>query len=101
MGTPWCCAEYEMLPIVARISAEIGPRVSDVVAENVLFEVRLGVRRVDPARPIEAGEQRVVRVRASAIHTGVAASAGNAVGLKRCDSVDKLAEAVDYDCAHR
>ena len=90
----------ELLPVVDRIGAKVWPRVSDVIAENVLLEIGFPVRRLITTEAIETREERFVRVRASTIDASVATAAGDRIRLCWRHAVDELAEAVDYDRAH-
>ena len=90
----------ELLPIVDRIGPEVRPRVANVVAENVLLEIRFCVRRMHSAQSIEAREQRILCIGAAAIHARITTSARDGVRLRRCHTIDELAERVDYDGPH-
>ena len=91
---------HELLPIVHGISAQVRTRVPDEVAKNVLLELCLRVRWVRAPQPVQTREQWLGGVRAAAIDTGVATTAGDSVRLGRSHPVHKLAKAVNHDRAH-
>lgn len=87
----------EVLPVVHRLGPEMRARVADEVPEDVLLEIRFGMRRAHAAKPSEAGKQRVLRIRAASIDARVAPAARDRIRLRGRCSIDQLAEAVnDY-----
>jgi hypothetical protein len=86
---------HQQLPLVARLRAQEGPGVADEVAQDVLLQVRLGVRRARAAQPVQAGEQRPLRRPRAAVHRGVADPPAHRVVLPRRHQVEQLAQAVD------
>src|SRR4051812_4756377 len=68
------------------------PRIACEVAEDVLLQSRLRVRRLHAAKPVEAREQRARGVSRTVVDAGVATPAGGGVRPLRCHTVDELAE---------
>ena len=92
---------HQNLPVVDRLGAEMGPGIADEVAEDVFFQIGLGVRRGYTAENVQAGEERPGGIRSAAVDAGVAAAAGKRVGLARRDLGEQIAQVRDGDFGDR
>jgi hypothetical protein len=87
----------EHFPLVDRRNRKEGPGIADEVAENVLFQLRLAVGRVNAAQGIQAGEQRPCGDGRAVVDSGVAAPARRGVRARRGDFGDQIGETVYRD----
>ena len=101
MGGPWCCAATRTSQSFTGGLLKVRPGIADEAPEDVLLELRLGVRASGAAELIQAGEERPGGVGRPAIDAAAPPPAGGRIRLGGRGLGDQVAQRSHDDFANR
>ena len=92
-GCSMMLSYHEQLPVVGWRRLEAGPRIPSKIAQYVLLEVNLRVRRIRASEPVKRRKKGVMHGGRAVINPRITPTTYLGMRLAWCDHVDQFAEA--------